>query len=327
MLANLADIFVNVILPILVMVAMGAGIQRLWPMDVGTLARLNIYLLVPTFLFVRVSESTLSWLDIGGIAAAVLIPMTVLGALVFAVMRLRRASGGVTAVVLVGGLIFNAGNFGLPVAELMYMGRGTHFPGMQAPTDGVAVQALVVMMSNLSIWCIGYVVLALAKGHSWKQALLGYFKLPMIYVLVAALAMREVGWTLPHWLDYPLRTIALGVVPIALITLGAQLARRGRWPNLRIVGPVMALKLAAFPAVTAATVWTLGLWPWPGAQLVIASAAPTAVNTLLITLEVDGDAEQAADCVFWTTLCSAVTVTLVIAAVVALGSGTAGAGA
>jgi predicted permease len=54
-------------------------------------------------------------------------------------------------------------------------------------------------------------------------------------------------------------------------------------------------------------------------MLIVASSAPTAVNTLLLTLEQGGDAELAADCVFWTTLLSAVTVTLVLAAVKYLG--------
>ena len=55
------------------------------------------------------------------------------------------------------------------------------------------------------------------------------------------------------------------------------------------------------------------LWPWPGAQLVIAAAAPTAVNVMVLTKELEGDAPAAAHCVFWTTLASAATVTLVLA--------------
>jgi predicted permease len=83
--------------------------------------------------------------------------------------------------------------------------------------------------------------------------------------------------------------------------------------------PVLALKLLALPAITAGVVFALGLWPWPGAMLIVASAGPTAVNTLLMAIEQNGDAELAADCVFWTTLLSAVTVTLVLGTVAALG--------
>ena len=74
----------------------------------------------------------------------------------------------------------------------------------------------------------------------------------------------------------------------------------------------MFLKLLVAPALTAVAVCAMGLWPMPGAALIMAAAAPSAINTLVLTLEVDGDAEAAADCVFWTTVGSAVSVALVL---------------
>jgi malate permease and related proteins len=203
-----------------------------------------------------------------------------------------------------------AGNFGIPIAQLAY------------GNEGGAVQALIVMFLNTAVFFFGYAILSLAHGRgAW--AVLGYFRLPMIYVIVAGLAMRDTGTPLPQWLDAAIGTIASGMVPIALVTLGAQLASRGRWPRWRLIAPVMAAKLAVLPAATGLTVWLLGLWPLPGAVLVLASAAPTAVNTLLLTLELEGDADTAADCVFWTSLASAATVTAVLAIITALGGGPA----
>jgi predicted permease len=53
----------------------------------------------------------------------------------------------------------------------------------------------------------------------------------------------------------------------------------------------------------------MDLWPWPAELLVLTASVPTAVNTLLLTLELGGDAQLSADCVFWTTVCSCVTIT------------------
>jgi predicted permease len=175
------------------------------------------------------------------------------------------------------------------------------------------------MFSNLSIWLIGYVIIQLGKGHGWRGAM-GYFKLPMLYVLVAALLAR---WLRGAAIDWPvwtekvgavtlntLRPLGEAVVPVGLVTLGAQLAQRVRMPNWKIVAPVVMIKLVIFPAVAALVVFFTGLWPWPGAQVIIGCAAPTAVNTLILTVELEGDAETAADCVFWTTVFSAVSITL-----------------
>lgn len=308
MLESMQHILMSVLAPVLVIVAIGALVQRWRRMNVKTLVQLNLYLFVPAFLYVRISQSTLSWTHIGGAALTVFGTIAVMALPIYYTLRTRRAAGNTIAAVVVGGLFFNAGNFGIPVAELAF-GK-----------PGGEVQALVVLFMNTSIFLLGYVALALAQGHGAKAAL-GYFKLPMIYAITAAFAVRETGYAPPVWVTTALQTIAGGMVPVALVTLGAQLVTRARWPRWKLIVPVMSLKLLIMPAVTAAIVWALGLWPWPGAQLILASAGPTAINTLLLTIELDGDAETAADCVFWTTLFCGVTVTIVLSVLLALGGG------
>ena len=111
--------------------------------------------------------------------------------------------------------------------------------------------------------------------------------------------------------------IAVGLIPLALVTLGAQLASNPRWPRWKPVGLVLFLRLIAGPIQMAALLWLLhktgpqpmDLWPWPAELLILTASVPTAVNTLLLTLEIGGDADLAADCVFWTTVVSCVTIT------------------
>jgi predicted permease len=316
------EIFLQVILPILVIIGLGALIQRFFPLHLPTLSKINIYLLVPIFLFVRVYTADLSWGQMGGIVLAVIIPLVILGPPLLGVMRQAKVQPDTIAAILVGGLIFNAGNFGIPVAELHYGQAGGQ------------VQALVAMTSNLCIWCLAYIVIAIAQGKGGWSAAVGYFKLPMFYVLILAFGLRllrEQGVTMPTWAAPAIKPIwtsmemvALAVIPMALITLGAQLAQQARWPNWRIIGPIMLLKLIAVPAVTAVVVWMMGLWPWPGAMIIVAASAPTAVNILLLTIELEGDAHTAADSVFWTTLFSAITVTICMAIVDAAGGGPPG---
>jgi len=310
-------IFINVILPVLLLVGVGAVLQRGFELHVPTLSRITLWVLVPTFLFVKVYDSTLTWQQIGGVVGAMVAPMLVVGAAVFFVMRRLGAPGPLIAAVVMSCVVVNAGNFGIPVAQLVYepKGRaGLHFVGMTAPTDGVAVQALAVIVSNLLLWCLGYSIMAMLKGDGLR-GVLGYFKLPMLYAIAAAFVLRDTDTPVPPVLDFPIRLAADATVPIMLLTLGAQLAASARWPKWRIVGPVMIVKLIVLPAVTAGFVVALGLWPWPGAQLVIAAAAPAAVNILILSLEMDGDAELAADCIFWTTVGSAVTVSAALAVV------------
>jgi predicted permease len=83
---------------------------------------------------------------------------------------------------------------------------------------------------------------------------------------------------------------------------------------------VLFLRLIYGPAQMAALLYgfhvlgwrPLDLWgpgAWPAASLILTAGVPTAVNTLLLVLEVGGETELAADSVFWTTVASCVTIT------------------
>lgn len=122
---------------------------------------------------------------------------------------------------------------------------------------------------------------------------------------------------LPVFVTKPAAYIAAGVIPVALFTLGARLATKPRWPRWKPVGLVLALRLIITPIQMTGILYalhktgyaSLDLWGadgWPAQMLILTAAVPTAANTLLMTLELDGDADLAADCVFWTTLFSCV---------------------
>src|SRR5918993_1286639 len=115
--------------------------------------------------------------------------------------------------------------------------------------------------------------------------------------------------------------LADGLVPIALVTLGAQLASNPRWPRWRPVSLVVVLRLVLGPVQMALLLWgfhligwrAVDLWPWPAELLILTAAVPTAVTTMLLTLELEGDTDLAADCVFWTTVLSCVTIPIWLA--------------
>lgn len=300
-------LFSKVISPILLLVAFGALLQKLRPVEVRTLSNLQLHLFIPAFLFVHIADSTLTLRQIGGIAGAILLIQALLALPLFLLLRWRKVPRETLAVVLLASVIFNAGNFGIPVS-LRAFGK-----------PGGEVQALVIMTANLSLWVLGYGLSAAITGGNWRQGMVGILKLPILYILGAGLTLRATGWQLPEPINYALHLVSDGLVPLALATLGVQLANQWRMPRWRLILPVAFFKLLCLPAVAGLVVWKLGLWPWPGAQLIVASAGPTAVNSIFLAIEQDGDVELAAECVFWTTLLAAITVTIILAVVMRLG--------
>jgi predicted permease len=313
------SILLNILLPILVMAGLGAWLRWKFAVDLATLTKLNIYLFVPAFVFDKVANSRLPWADMGGVVLVTLIQVTTLGVIVWGIGRLFHVDRKTLCAVALAVMFYNSGNFGLPLAQLAYPGGGA---GPGAVKDGGAVQAFVVMVQNVLTFTLGLGIAASAHGAGIGRVLVRILRLPVLYVLAAALAARwwldaAPGRALPTVIAKPTEFLSAGLVPVALVTLGAQLAVRPRWPRWKPVALVLFLRLILGPAQMAALLWgfhrigrrALDLWPWPAELLILTAAVPTAVNTLLLTLELDGDATLAADCVFWTTVFSCLTIT------------------
>lgn len=312
----LTQILLNVTGPIIVMIAIGAWLRHKFHIDVGTMSKLNIYFAIPAFIFHTIANSQLHFADMGAIVAVTLVHTLVLGMLVFGIGRLFNVHHGVLASIALAVMFYNSANYGLPLAELAYPSN--------TGRNGGAVQAFVVMTQNLLVFTIGLSIAASMKsGFNWR-ILLRITRLPMIPALLLGLLAKwylgsDPSHALPIIIAKPAQYAAAALIPLALTTLGAQLAQNPRLPRWKPVGIVLFLRLIYAPVQIGAILYLLhrfgpesmDLWSsdgWPAQLLILTAAVPTAVNTLLLTLELEGDSALAADCVFWTTLISCLTV-------------------
>lgn len=310
--------------PILAMVLLGAWARRQFKIDVGSLSKLNIYLFVPAFFFDHVVNSQLALSQALGVIIATVTQVGVLGGLVYAAGRLAGASSRTIGAMAMCVMFYNAGNYGVALSDLAYpAAAGTE-------KNGPAAQAFVVFCQNLLNFSVGLAIAGGANGATLKDSAKAFLRMPTLYTISVALLARwwrVEGGEIPKVVLLTTAYLSKGLVPIALVTLGAQLALKPRWPRWKPVVPVLLVRLVYAPAQMAAMLlglhWLFGgaspaagvrsavldLWPWPAENLVLTAGVPTAVNTLLITLEMGGDAELTADCVFWTTVFSSVTIT------------------
>ncbi|HEX9998785.1 MAG TPA: AEC family transporter [Abditibacterium sp.] len=295
-------ILYDVIAPIFALIGLGYILQKKVTFDLKTLTRLNFWVFVPAFLFVHIYESKLSGAQLGRIFTHFCVFFPLLSLLTWIIAgicgfqdRLRRA---VTASVM----FYNSGNYGIPVAQLA-------FPGMALPLQ---VQAAIVMMQNIANFTIGLALVAGGRGKRGSDTLKEVFKLPMVYVLVAAWAMRALQIAPPAPINTALHWLERGLVPIAVVTLGAQMAAL-KAPRLSFALVFsLGMRLVFAPTLGFATVYLLGIRGDLAQTLVISTSFPTAVNSALLALEYDNEPEFAAAAVFYSTLVSSVTVSGVI---------------
>jgi predicted permease len=251
----------------------------------------------------------------------------VLGAVVWGIGRALGASPKTLAAVALAVMFYNSGNYGIPLAALAFPGGAGAGPDASThpERDGAAVQAFVVFAMNLLTFTVGLAIAAWAGTGEWRSGIGTYFRLPMLPAVVAALLARAwvasaPGREIPIAIAKPAEYLAQGLIPLALVTLGAQLADNPRRPRWRPLSMVLFLRLLYAPAQMAVLLYgfhllgwkPLDLWGphrWPAASLILTAGVPTAINTLLLVLEVGGETELAADSVFWTTVASCVTIT------------------
>lgn len=301
-------ILTTILGPVFLLIAIGALLQRNYKLDIKGLAILQVRVLVPAFLLVRLAETPLSWYTLGKVALCIALIKCTMSLILVLVGKRLGISRSTLLVVGITTSIFNAGNFGIPIAERTFGAAGT------------AVEAVVVVMSNISLWGVGY-ALTMDTNASSKQWIREYFRLPMPYALLIAVVIKSFHLTVPEPIWKPITWCADAVVPLALMTLGMQLAQQARWPSLRFILPILFGKLILMPLVAVGLCCLLGYWPWPAAQIILASASPSAVNAVLLSIDRNMDVERTTDAVFWTTICSAITVPMVIYALLVFGNG------
>jgi malate permease and related proteins len=286
----------NVIVPIFIVMSLGFLLSKFITIDLGSLSKLNFYVFIPVFMFYDLLIFKPGDKEMG----MTLLFNVILAMLSFFVMygvtRSLRFEPGLAAASTLAVVVFNSANYGIPVIQLAFQG------------EGVGIQVITITAMNVLTYTVG---LLIAGGWSeWRRGVQTILKLPILYALIAALVIRGFDLNLPDALMTPLKWTADGMLPIALLTLGAQLGQGGiSLKHPKEIWVTVAARLFLCPALAWLLLHLLGMHGLLARVLFVSSAFPTAVATVLFGIEYDKEPTFAADVVAITTLLSAVTVT------------------
>ena len=295
------NVFTQVLLPILVMFGAGWLLDRRCRLDLGSLVKLNLYLFVPSFIFVQIVRSNLTpglALRVVGFTVAIITGMFVFGGLVGALMRYPRPQ---TRSLQLATMFYNSGNYGVPLMALAF------------PAQGPVLQVFIIVATNVCTFSIGLLLATSAHRTGWR-ALLPMLRQVSLWAVGAALVVRALHLPVQdwRWLWVPLEYFSSALVGFALVTLGAQISKTERPRHLSRLGWALGLRLLGGPLLACALVGMFGFSGETARIMILSSSFPTAVNTALIAHEFDADPHFAASAVFCSTLLSMITVTALI---------------
>jgi predicted permease len=292
-------ILLDVCVPIFGIVGAGWLMDRKFKLHLETLVKLNIYLMVPAFIFTRMVSAELGGAEALRIAGFTLgtIALMFIGSLIagriFRMPRRERQALSLAA------MFYNCGNYGLPLVTLAF--------GSQA----AAVQIFVLATMNISTYTVG---LFLAQSHGetagmHRRALMKMLRQPTLYAMFAGLACRGLGVPVQEaiWLWMPFDLIQSGLIGFALVTLGVQMSQTTPAPFRAPLWSAILLRLVISPALAVLLVMAFGFSREVSAALILAAAAPTAVNTALLAHEFGGDVSFSTSAVYYSTLFSLIT--------------------
>lgn len=293
----LLRLLVDVVLPVFVVVAVGAWVGRRFGLQVGPINRLAIYAAVPALTLRTMAGIELALLPAMHLVAvylAFLVAMAGVGAVAGAAWP---AAGRRT---LVATSVFgNAANLNLPVALFAFG---------QAGLD----RALVLyVVSALSLFGLGPLLLGRATDvRAAARTALGF---PVLWAALVGLALNAAEVVLPTGPARALDLLADAAVPVVLLSLGVHMARTTRWRPRVATLVAVAVKLLGGPAVAAVLGLAFGLSGVDLAVLVVLGGMPTAINAAMLAVEFGGDAEFVGEVVVTGTAAALLTLPLVLA--------------
>jgi len=297
---TLFEIFVRVILPVFVIVAIGYVAARMMQFDQLTLSRVGLYVLVPCMNFAAMARTTLSLAELGQLALYYLLMTLLLYLPSVGMARWLKLTPAQTSAFHISILFANVVNIGFPVLLLAY--------GASAVERGVVFG----IMMQVVLQSFGIYIAARGKSNM-RAAMSRVWAMPGLYAMLAGLAINLARIELPAFLFDPIKMVGDALVPYLLILLGVQLTRASFRGNLKValIATVMRLLLAAGLGAGLANV--MGMQNITRQSAILESSMPSAIFGVALAQEFDTAPELITVIISISTLASMFSLTVILA--------------
>lgn len=292
-------LFVQVILPVFIIVAAGYLLEKTSRLDFRTLTYTSLYLFSPALVFSSLVARPIRFGLASELALFMLLYTATLCGLVFLLARLLRLDGTGSRALALTTVVMNVGNFGLPLAYFAFGDAGLE----------VSILTFVLFNIPLSTLAIG-----LAQGPALKlrEVIRNTATIPIFHALLLALVVKAAGFTVPIFLMRPLELMGQGAIPLMLILLGMQLARTEFSATIGFMSLSALLRLVIAPLVAWGLSSLLGLGRTTAAIVILQTSTPSAILPLLYSLRFGTRPDLVAGAIGFTTLLSAITLTVIL---------------
>lgn len=294
------------LVPTFLLISAGYGLRRIRGFDgpfwIG-IDRLFYYVLFPVLLARTCANARLGGLELGPLAAALLIGVGAVAAALLAGRRLITADGPAFTSVFQGVTRFNS-VVGVGIAQALYGPQGLAVFGL----------CMAVMIPSLNVACVAVLARYAAPGKVptvWQQAR-AVAQNPLILGCLAGFALNLSGIGLPGPLDPTAKTMADAAVALGLLAAGAGLDLRAIGGGGRGVIVALAGRLLVMPVAVWSMCLAFGVDGLTREIAVLWAAMPTAPAAYTLARQMGGNAQMMATIVTLMTLLAALTMPVML---------------
>ena len=299
--SGLFPIFTHIILPILLIASAGFLIQRRFRFELEALTKLLFFVVTPCLVFTRVYVIELSWHKYGLFSLFTVAIISISGLIALLIAALSGFKPSMRAAFIMSVMMCNGGNYGLPVIELMFNGN----------SYASTIQLIVMVSQGIINYTLGVFIVSRGNNPS-RESVRRVFSYPLIYVVFLVFVFK--GLRIPIWdpIWVTMEKISFAFVPLALFTLGAQLARIRLARGMKNVIVSVVCRLLLVPCIGFGLIKLFGFSGIAAQVLFVGTSLPSAVTTALFAVELKNEPEFASQAVFFSTLLSFITVSIAI---------------
>ncbi|MBE9167135.1 AEC family transporter [Pleurocapsales cyanobacterium LEGE 06147] len=290
------NVIIPAIAPVGLIILIGFIAGRTLSLQHQTLSQLTFYILSSALVVDSLYRTTLSVQSTTGLLVGFALSSVFLYLVAWGIGKLFVQSPELQKGLLATSIFSNNGNMGLPVTAFAF---GP--PGLE--------RAIVYMIVSAAfMFCLGP---ALLKGKGFTYGIRLTLKLPLLWSILVGLSLRILSIRLPFKLDAGIQSLGEAAIPVALILLGIQLASTRFGVGIKEI-LASGIRLLVAPLITFVVGRTLHLESLDLQVLVLQSAMPVAVNSLVLVTEFGGDAAFVARTILTSTLISFVSLPFTI---------------
>jgi predicted permease len=313
--SDVTAVFVlNILAPVFLLIAIGAGLQRSGFVSAGFLKeanRVTYWLGLPALLFSQLATSVHDAGEAKILLSAVGAATLAVVVLAYVVAWILRVSGGATGTFVQASFRGNVAFIGLPIVYAM---------PETVLSSGISVRAAAVVLLGpmmVAYNLVGVVVLLLSQ-HSFGWKMISPFArqlltTPPLVATVAGLGFAMMGWTLPPAIEKALVALGEMALPLGLLGVGGALVSVGHGLGGRAVWGAAVMKTVFSPLLGWVVGRAFGLGPVELKMLLIFMATPTAVASYTVALELKGDEALASGSIVLSVLTSVAALAAIIA--------------